>query len=254
MAIRSAFRHRTAFLTSFCLFACSQFGIMLVQSFQCIEHNNLQTVILHGISVHSSSSTIQNYHHQRPMRLRSLVLVGNYETRTLQLPAVASKDVLAPTRHSPDVHGELLSPSTSATFPTHNRSNSKFSRKRGNRSSSPSKTRQEITTTKVINNRHSSGDWLYNLWTIPRSSVLKEILNPVLTLAGWATSIAILHRGLMLSPGHVMWASRMCLPNAAHSFLVSSLGLLLVFRTNSAYQRFVVRICRITYTMYMQLA
>jgi predicted membrane chloride channel (bestrophin family) len=33
----------------------------------------------------------------------------------------------------------------------------------------------------------------------------------------------------------------MCMSSKPHSFLVSALGLLLVFRTNSAYQRFAVR-------------
>jgi predicted membrane chloride channel (bestrophin family) len=37
-------------------------------------------------------------------------------------------------------------------------------------------------------------------------------------------------------------ASLLSIPSSAHGFVVSSLGLLLVFRTNSAYQRFLVGI------------
>ena len=94
-----------------------------------------------------------------------------------------------------------------------------------------------------LNNRHSSKDWLYNLRSLPRSSVLQEIKNPVLALAGWATTLSVIQRVLSISsnPTFQAFASNMCVPHSAHSFLVSSLGLLLVFRTNSAYQRFLVR-------------
>lgn len=94
-----------------------------------------------------------------------------------------------------------------------------------------------------VNNRHSSRDWLHNVASIPRSSVLREIMNPVLTISAWSTLVSIIHRGLITSssPFQNLLAVNMCVPTQVHSFLVSSLGLLLVFRTNSAYQRFVVR-------------
>lgn len=38
-------------------------------------------------------------------------------------------------------------------------------------------------------------------------------------------------------------AMGMCLPAGPHGMMVSMLGLLLVFRTNSAYQRFAVSFC-----------
>lgn len=88
-----------------------------------------------------------------------------------------------------------------------------------------------------FNNRHSSSDWLHNLKTLPNSSVLKEVKNPVLTLAGWASFISVVHN-ILLSKGKTQLAASICLPIVAHSLLVSSLGLLLVFRTNSSYQRF----------------
>lgn len=86
----------------------------------------------------------------------------------------------------------------------------------------------------VVNNRHSANDFWYNIRTLPGSKVLRDVRNPVLSVFGWSTAVSILHcvlakKGL---------AHRLCVSPAVHSFLVSSIGLLLVFRTNSAYQRF----------------
>lgn len=95
----------------------------------------------------------------------------------------------------------------------------------------------------LVNNRYSASDWLHNVFTLPKSSVLKDIRNPVITIAVWSTVVSILHRFLLRSSNKLVGkiASDMCIGGAPHSFLVSSLGLLLVFRTNSAYQRFNVR-------------
>lgn len=92
----------------------------------------------------------------------------------------------------------------------------------------------------LVNNRYSASDWLHNVFTLPKSSVLKDIRNPVITIAVWSTVVSILHRFLLRSSNKLVGkiASDMCIGGAPHSFLVSSLGLLLVFRTNSAYQRF----------------
>jgi hypothetical protein len=96
-----------------------------------------------------------------------------------------------------------------------------------------------------VNNRHSASDWLYNVFSLPRSSVLREIRNPVLTIAVWGGLVSLLQRWLYTSASPVLQklARDMCVGSTPHSFLVSSLGLLLVFRTNSAYQRFYVS-CR----------
>ena len=106
-----------------------------------------------------------------------------------------------------------------------------------------SQTTGSLLTTAVdhrFNNRHSSSDWLHNLKTLPNSSVLREVKNPVLTLAGWASFLSVVHN-VLLWKGKTQLASAICLPMVAHSLLMSSLGLLLVFRTNSSYQRFLVR-------------
>ncbi len=103
-------------------------------------------------------------------------------------------------------------------------------------------TKQQQLSPRRVNNRHSSRDWIHNIASIPRSTVLREIMNPVLAMTVWSTFISLLHRYLasMDSPFWKHVASNMCIPTQMHSFMVSSLGLLLVFRTNSAYQRFVV--------------
>jgi predicted membrane chloride channel (bestrophin family) len=51
----------------------------------------------------------------------------------------------------------------------------------------------------------------------------------------WATIISLIYKFL---PNRDI-AKKMIIPTQPHSLLTSSLGLLLVFRTNSAYQRFV---------------
>jgi len=106
----------------------------------------------------------------------------------------------------------------------------------------PSTIKANKTSVHTVNNRHSSKDWIHNVASLPRSSVLREIRNPVISIAAWSTVLSIAHR-LMRASSSSFWkhcAMNMCVPTSVHSFLVSSLGLLLVFRTNSAYQRFVV--------------
>jgi len=66
---------------------------------------------------------------------------------------------------------------------------------------------------------------------------MREIINPVLSLTGWAALVSIVYRSLQLF-GHTNIASKMTISSSPHSYLVSSLGLLLVFKTNSAYNRF----------------
>lgn len=93
----------------------------------------------------------------------------------------------------------------------------------------------------VVNHRHSAGDWLYNVFSLPKSSVLREIRSPVITIAAWSGAVSVFQRvlaGRATSSLCQTLAKNMCIGATPHSFLVSSLGLLLVFRTNSAYQRF----------------
>jgi Bestrophin, RFP-TM, chloride channel len=95
-----------------------------------------------------------------------------------------------------------------------------------------------------VNNRHSAGDYWYNIRTLPSSCILRDIGNPVLAVFGWSTVVSLAHSLMAKSGRSVLqsMASKLCVSSAAHSFLVSAIGLLLVFRTNSAYQRFNVSI------------
>ena len=89
--------------------------------------------------------------------------------------------------------------------------------------------------------RYASRDWLHNTINLPNSAILKAIQFPVLSMTFWGALISFLHRKLLLA-GRVDLARHMCIPSGPHSLMVSALGLLLVFRTNSAYQRFAVSI------------
>jgi predicted membrane chloride channel (bestrophin family) len=93
------------------------------------------------------------------------------------------------------------------------------------------------------NNRHSASDWWYNVQSLPKSKVLRDVRNPVLAVGVWSLIVSLLHRFCRHHAIPVVrsLADHMSIPGTAHSFLVSALGLLLVFRTNSAYQRFYVR-------------
>mmetsp|Transcript_11112 Transcript_11112/g.14034 ORF Transcript_11112/g.14034 Transcript_11112/m.14034 type:complete len:556 (+) Transcript_11112:284-1951(+) len=92
-----------------------------------------------------------------------------------------------------------------------------------------------------INNRHAAKDWLHNIVSLPKSTVLKDVRNPVLSVTSWSVIVSIIYRTLLKSSfgkySHL--ATKMCIGSHMHSLMISSLGLLLVFRTNSAYQRFV---------------
>ena len=96
-----------------------------------------------------------------------------------------------------------------------------------------------IAYRQIHDKRYSASDWLYNLKTWRHSTVLRDVRNPVVALGSWATFVSLVFR-VFQTTGRSSWALNMSIPHAAHSFLVSSIGLLLVFRTNSAYQRFLV--------------
>jgi predicted membrane chloride channel (bestrophin family) len=94
--------------------------------------------------------------------------------------------------------------------------------------------------------RYSSRDWFHTIITFPNSGVLRDTKSPVLFITGWATLLSLVYEALRsaASCGSATAAAWMKflpvpLPLAPHSLMMSVLGLLLVFRTNSAYQRFV---------------
>jgi hypothetical protein len=87
--------------------------------------------------------------------------------------------------------------------------------------------------------RYSAKDWSHIVKTLPQSHIFRETRSPVITVTLWSTFVSIVHK-VFLQKGLESVANRMCIPSLPHSMLVSALGLLLVFRTNSAYQRFAV--------------
>lgn len=86
--------------------------------------------------------------------------------------------------------------------------------------------------------RYASRDWLHNTINLPNSAILRNIRSPVLFMTFWGFGISKLHQWLQAGSVGGELAHKMCIPTQPHSLMVSALGLLLVFRTNSAYQRF----------------
>jgi predicted membrane chloride channel (bestrophin family) len=85
--------------------------------------------------------------------------------------------------------------------------------------------------------RYSSADWFHSAITLPNSAVLRDIRSPVIAMTSWATFLAIWYRHIEQTAPEL--CSRfVSLPAAPHTLMMSVLGLLLVFRTNSAYARF----------------
>ena len=89
--------------------------------------------------------------------------------------------------------------------------------------------------------RYASKDWLHNTINLPCSAILRSVQFPVISMTIWGFVISLIHRSL-IKRGLTDLAAHMCIPSSPHSLTVSALGLLLVFRTNSAYQRFTVSI------------
>lgn len=87
--------------------------------------------------------------------------------------------------------------------------------------------------------RYSASDWWHNIQTLPQSTVLREIRGPVSAVVVWSALVSILYEHL-IKTGKTSMLNHLTLSSKPHSLLVSSLALLLVFRTNSAYQRFAV--------------
>lgn len=120
--------------------------------------------------------------------------------------------------------------------------------------------------------RYASSDWLHILWSFPRSTIMVNILSPVLVTTAWTCMIALLHRGLPHFVYKLLQACSGCVAGTSrpstsglrmpcrvlqataptpgriaflkgfskqpHSIVGSAMSLLLVFRTNTAYTRF----------------
>jgi putative membrane protein len=76
--------------------------------------------------------------------------------------------------------------------------------------------------------RYSTKDWFHNLKTLPNSRLLRRIKKVVLTNTIWSAAVFLVHK--FIFPINI--------GVKCFSLLGSSLSLLLVFRTNTAYNRF----------------
>jgi predicted membrane chloride channel (bestrophin family) len=79
-----------------------------------------------------------------------------------------------------------------------------------------------------------SGDWLHNIISIPTSITLRRIFshlfaNTLLAVVVWWMTVYHPSRIVFLTKG---------LTTSAHGLISGALGLMLVFRTNSAYDRY----------------
>eukprot|EP00546_Thalassionema_frauenfeldii_P003933 CAMPEP_0178923062 /NCGR_PEP_ID=MMETSP0786-20121207/16509_1 /TAXON_ID=186022 /ORGANISM="Thalassionema frauenfeldii, Strain CCMP 1798" /LENGTH=410 /DNA_ID=CAMNT_0020597513 /DNA_START=282 /DNA_END=1514 /DNA_ORIENTATION=+ len=86
------------------------------------------------------------------------------------------------------------------------------------------------------NDRYSSRDWFHNTVSLPNSAILRSIRSPVVFMTSWATFISALYDYYLKTNPNL--AGCFVVPATPHSLMMSALSLLLVFRTNSAYQRF----------------
>mmetsp|Transcript_31605 Transcript_31605/g.69795 ORF Transcript_31605/g.69795 Transcript_31605/m.69795 type:complete len:527 (-) Transcript_31605:87-1667(-) len=77
--------------------------------------------------------------------------------------------------------------------------------------------------------RYTTRDWILNLRTWPTSPLWMRIRAPVMTFTLWSVFLMLVHKHLEMLPALTL---------SAHSLVGTALGLLLVFRTNSAYGRF----------------
>jgi hypothetical protein len=98
--------------------------------------------------------------------------------------------------------------------------------------------------------RYSASDWRHNMVSLPNSGILREIKGPVGWITAWSTLVSIVYK-LCNIGGYGQVAGKMCLGSTPHSLIASSIGLLLVFRTNSAYQQF--RVCLVRSVQCSQL-
>ena len=95
--------------------------------------------------------------------------------------------------------------------------------------------------------RISASDWSHNILNLLHSRILRDVRSPVIFSCMWATFWSVVYKSLVNAGASAdtniasfarIVASSMTIPTTAHSVMVSAMSLLLVFRTNSAYQRF----------------
>lgn len=84
--------------------------------------------------------------------------------------------------------------------------------------------------------RYSASDWLHNMYTLPHSTVLRAVKGPVIASMAWSLCIALAN--VYFKRRYESFRLLTLSSTLPHAATASALGLLLVFRTNTAYQRF----------------
>ncbi|CAM9870966.1 unnamed protein product [Pylaiella littoralis] len=99
----------------------------------------------------------------------------------------------------------------------------------------PRKRRREhdITCKVASPRRYGSADWFSNIQNLPKSRLLYNIKEHLFYNTSFAFVVSMIH---LLTPQHVI--DDLHVSAIPHSIMSGALGLLLVFRTNAAYNRF----------------
>eukprot|EP00903_Cladosiphon_okamuranus_P014888 g13787.t1 len=91
----------------------------------------------------------------------------------------------------------------------------------------------EITCKVSSPRRYGSADWFSNIQNLPKSRLLYNIKGHLFYNTAFAFAVSMVH---FLTPQHVI--DDLHVSAIPHSIMSGALGLLLVFRTNAAYNRF----------------
>ncbi|CAM9718049.1 unnamed protein product, partial [Hapterophycus canaliculatus] len=91
----------------------------------------------------------------------------------------------------------------------------------------------EITCKVASPRRYGSSDWWTNIQNLPKSRLLYNIKEHLFYNTAFAFAVSMVH---FLTPQHVI--DDLHVSAIPHSIMSGALGLLLVFRTNAAYNRF----------------
>ena len=74
---------------------------------------------------------------------------------------------------------------------------------------------------------YDTSDWAHTLFRV-RGSVAPRIVKPVISITGWALVVVLFNQ----------WIHPVAAPSTVHTLVGVAVGLLLIFRTNAAYERF----------------
>lgn len=89
--------------------------------------------------------------------------------------------------------------------------------------------KNELTQTLATPLRYKVDDWFRNVLSLPHSFILQRVSGQVMVFTGWAAFVTYLNYSV-----GVKWE----VASQPHTWMLTAVGLLLVYRTNAAYDRF----------------